>query len=70
MNRYDLLDTLLGEADASEILYQVISNMSNTAGVKALEQAAEDLGIDTEEEDDDDRDYDYDDDNDFHDGGF
>jgi hypothetical protein len=64
MNRFDTLEELLQEADADEILHQIIQNMSNTEGIIVLKQVAVDLGIeDIDDDEDDDRninDYYYD----------
>jgi hypothetical protein len=70
MNRFDTLEELLQEADADEILHQIIQNMSNTEGIIILKQVAVDLGIediDDDEDEDDDGDindyyYDYEED--------
>ena len=70
MNRFDTLEELLQEADADEILHQIIQNMSNTEGIIVLKQVAVDLGIediDDDEDEDDDGDindyyYDYEED--------
>ena len=70
MNRFDTLEELLQEADADEILHQIIQNMSNTEGIVVLKQVAVDLGIediDDDEDEDDDGDindyyYDYEED--------
>ena len=51
MNRFDTLDLLLTNADSSEILHQLIFNMSNTEAILSLDQVAIDLGIDNETED-------------------
>lgn len=58
MNRFDTLEELLQEADAYEILHQIIQNMSNTEGIVVLKQAAVDLGIEDIDEDDDDEEFD------------
>jgi hypothetical protein len=64
MNRFDTLEELLQEADADEILHQIIQNMSNTEGIIILKQVAVDLGIedidDDEDNDGDINDYYYD----------
>jgi len=65
MNRFDTLEELLQEADADEILHQIIQNMSNTEGIVVLKQVAVDLGIediidDDEDDDGDINDYYYD----------
>ena len=64
MNRFDTLEELLQEADADEILHQIIQNMSNTEGIVVLKQVAVDLGIediiDDDEDDGDINDYYYD----------
>jgi hypothetical protein len=68
MNRFDTLEELLQEADADEILHQIIQNMSNTEGIVVLKQVAVDLGIeDIDDDEDDDGDindyyYDYEED--------
>jgi hypothetical protein len=70
MNRFDTLEELLQEADADEILHQIIQNMSNTEGIIVLKQVAVNLGIediDDDEDEDDDGDindyyYDYEED--------
>jgi hypothetical protein len=65
MNRFDKLEELLQDAEADEILHQVIENMSNPEGLAILSQVAIDLGIDDvdelEEDGWDNYDYEYDD---------
>jgi len=68
MNRFDKLEELLQDAEADEILHQVIENMSNAEGIAILNQVAVDLGIDDVDDlKDDDFDYDYDFDDDIYD---
>ena len=69
MNRFDKLEEILQEAEADEILHQLIQNMSNAEGIAVLTQVAIDLGIEDEDGDidDDDHDYDYDFDDDIYD---
>lgn len=69
MNRFDKLEEILQEAEADEILHQLIQNMSNAEGIAVLIQVAIDLGIEDDDEDidDDDHDYDYDFDDDIYD---
>jgi Mg/Co/Ni transporter MgtE len=68
MNRFDKLEELLQDAEADEILHQVIENMSNAEGIAILNQVAVDLGIDDVDDlKDDDFDYDYDFDDEIYD---
>ena len=57
MNRFDKLEEILQEAEADEILHQLIQNMSNAEGIAVLTQVAIDLGIEDDDEDIDDDDY-------------
>jgi hypothetical protein len=61
MNRFDTLEELLQEADAYEILHQIIQNMSNTEGIVVLKQVAVDLGIEDIDDEDNDDDEDFND---------
>jgi hypothetical protein len=70
MNRFDKLEEILQEAEAEEVLHQLIQNMSNAEGIAVLNQVAIDLGIDDIDEEineDDDYDYDYDFDDEIYD---
>jgi hypothetical protein len=70
MNRFDKLEEILQEAEADEVLHQLIQNMSNAEGIAVLNQIAIDLGIDDIDEEineDDDYDYDYDFDDEIYD---
>ncbi len=70
MNRFDKLEEILQEAEADEVLHQLIQNMSNAEGIAVLNQVAIDLGIDDIDEEineDDDYDYDYDFDDEIYD---
>lgn len=69
MNRFDKLEEILQDAEADEVLHQLIQNMSNAEGIAVLTQVAIDLGIEDDDEDidDDDHDYDYDFDDDIYD---
>jgi hypothetical protein len=70
MNRFDKLEEILQEAEADEVLHQLIQNMSNAEGIAVLNQVAIDLGIDDIDEDieeDDDYEYDYDFDDEIYD---
>jgi hypothetical protein len=69
MNRFDKLEEILQEAEADEVLHQLVQNMSNAEGIAVLNQVAIDLGIDDIDEEineDDDYDYDYDFDDDIY----
>jgi len=70
MNRFDKLEEILQEAEADEVLHQLVQNMSNAEGIAVLNQVAIDLGIDDIDEEineDDDYDYDYDFDDEIYD---
>jgi hypothetical protein len=70
MNRFDKLEEILQEAEADEVLHQLVQNMSNAEGLAVLNQVAIDLGIediDEEINEDDDYDYDYDFDDEIYD---
>jgi hypothetical protein len=70
MNRFDKLEEILQEAEADEVLHQLVQNMSNAEGLAVLNQVAIDLGIDDIDEEineDDDYDYDYDFDDEIYD---
>ena len=70
MNRFDKLEEILQEAEADEVLHQLVQNMSNAEGIAVLNQVAIDLGIDDIDEEineDDDFDYDYDFDDEIYD---
>lgn len=69
MNRFDKLEEILQDAEADEVLHQLIQNMNNVEGIAALNQVAIDLGIEDIDEDieEDDYDYDYDFDDEIYD---
>jgi hypothetical protein len=70
MNRFDKLEEILQEAEADEVLHQLVQNMSNAEGIAVLNQVAIDLGIDDIDEEineDDDYEYDYDFDDEIYD---
>jgi hypothetical protein len=68
MNRFDKLEEILQEAEADEVLHQLVQNMSNAEGIAVLNQVAIDLGIDDIDEDIDEGDeYDYDFDDEIYD---